>query len=101
MTERDLPPLEEGLQDAAGLARLLADIEACTRLLEVRLKGARRQRAQDGQASVAAVHAMLLDATCRGVQLRYRFQDAEWWDTIMPAPGGFRVVRIRHQEITA
>jgi len=33
----------------------------------------------------------------RGLQIRYRHEDAEWWDTLMNQGERWRLVRIRHE----
>lgn len=91
MTE--LPPLDEGVLDDAGLDALLRDISACTQLIEVQVKGGRQERAAG--ADLVAARAALRSGA-RGMQVRYRHDGVEWWDTVMRAPAGWRVVRIRH-----
>lgn len=92
MAEVPLPPVEEGLLNAAGVRALLDDVEACTTLLEVRLKGARQERA--GTADLAAARQALLLGQARGVQLRYRHDGGTWCDTLLATPAGWRVIRI-------
>jgi hypothetical protein len=37
----------------------------------------------------------LLSGAALGTQLRYSYQGADWWDTLLCAPDGFRLVRIQ------
>ncbi len=88
-----LPELHEAEIDAETVARLFADVGACTTLLSVSCKGGpeRTATSSDGLADAAGA---LLSGQVVGVQLRYRHQGKEWWDTILSMGTRFRVVRI-------
>jgi len=91
-----LADLHEALLDAPTLDRLFDDIAAATELLEVTIKGGRLQRAGDAPVQLEAARALLASGAARGVQIRYRFEGAEWWDTLLTVSEGVRLVRIRH-----
>lgn len=40
---------------------------------------------------------LLRARTVRGLQIRYRHDGADWWDTLMVVGQNFRLVRIRHE----
>lgn len=88
-----LPPLQTALLDAVDVDRLLSDIAACGELIEVRVKGAPCERAEAGGSALARAR-MALDGGALGVQLRYRHDGREWWDTLVRASGGVRLVRV-------
>ena len=92
-----LPDLNMTLLDAAQVEQLLRDIEVCAQITEIIPKHAARGHVPD-TASVTLVQARELLATraVRGLQLRYRYEDADWWDTLMLVGDQFRLVRIRH-----
>lgn len=100
VAERELPMVEEGLLDAEGVEALLADIQACTTLLEVQVKGG--PTAMAGTADLEQARQALRGGQVRGVQLRYRYEGAAWCDTLLappgPGAGGWRVVRMRADE---
>jgi len=83
--------------DAVQVEQLLTDIETCTENLDILPKYAARGAVADA-ASVTLAQARHLLATraVRGLQLRYRYDGADWWDTLMVVGDHFRVVRIRH-----
>lgn len=93
-----LPELQQAQFDAAELHTLLRDIEACTLITDIIPKFAATGHVPDTAAlTIDDARHMLLSGTARAVQLRYRFENADWWDTIMALPGGgFRLVRIQH-----
>jgi hypothetical protein len=96
-----LPDLNTTELDAALVEQLLRDIEVCTQITEIIPKFARRGQVPD-TASVTLTQARELLATraVRGLQLRYRYDNADWWDTLMVVGEGFRLVRIRHDFAT-
>ena len=76
---------------------LLADIEACTELTEILPKFAAQQYVPDAAAvTLAQAREWLATRTVRGLQLRYRYDGADWWDTLMQDGDRYRIVRIRH-----
>ncbi|MFW5877014.1 MAG: hypothetical protein ACOCXM_09775 [Myxococcota bacterium] len=91
-----LPDVHQAVLDGAGLDDLLRDVELAAELLGVTVKGGAHVHADEGEIPLSDARELLLDGAVRGMQLRYRFEGAEWWDTILRTPGGFRVVRIRH-----
>lgn len=95
-----LPELHEALLDAATEGSLLTDIEALTDLLGVTLKGAPTQMVDDGPLTLADALAAWRAGAARGMQLRYRHQGVEWWDTLMRTPAGTRLVRIAQRFTT-
>lgn len=92
-----LPELNLTLLDAAQVERLLRDIKACTQITEIIPKYAARGHVPDTAAvTLAQARELLATRAVRGLQLRYRYEDADWWDTLMLVGEQFRLVRIRH-----
>jgi hypothetical protein len=92
-----LPDLNTTLLDAAQLEQLLRDIELCAQIDEIIPKFAARGHVPDtASVSLAQARELLVARAIRGLQLRYRYQGADWWDTLMLAGDRFRLVRIRH-----
>jgi hypothetical protein len=46
---------------------------------------------------LADARELIATRAVRGLQLRYRYQDADWWDTLMLVGDHFRLIRIRHE----
>lgn len=92
----NLPELQDALVDQGTLECLFRDIAMCTHVLEVIPKFARDVMTGDEKLSIEDALRLLVQGQARAVQVRYRHESAEWWDTIMETPQGFRVVRIRH-----
>jgi hypothetical protein len=95
-----LPDVHEALLDPATERSLLTDIEALTDLLGVTLKGAPTQMVDDRPLTLAEALTAWRAGAARGMQLRYRHQGVEWWDTLMRTPAGTRLVRIAQRFAT-
>ncbi len=94
---RALPPVHQGSLDDATLDALFADIAAAATLLAVIVKRGRAAEPPRSPAALEDARAALRSGAVRAVQLRYRHEGREWWDTVSPsAPGRWRVVRIAH-----
>jgi len=50
---------------------------------------------ESGTLTLTQAHALLQQRTVRGIQFRYRYQDADWWDTVMIVGDQYRLIRIR------
>ena len=89
-------PIHEGILDEATLDQLFSDITQCTQLIEVMVKHDPRAYTPETSFTLDDARRMLNDGSARGVQLRYTYNGAQWWDTLMRTPSGVRLVRIQH-----
>ncbi|MFN7141652.1 MAG: hypothetical protein ACK4UN_20200 [Limisphaerales bacterium] len=94
-TETKLPDLQNTLLDERLLETLLRDIASCTDIFEIIPKLAAGYVGQ-GSVSLDEGRALLLSRQVRALQIRYHYQGAQWWDTIMVVGQQFRLVRIQH-----
>lgn len=90
----ELPELREAALDAAGLRALFGDLEAAARIHGLKLKAAPGVRARSDAVTPQDALALLLAGSVRGVQVRYRYAEQTWCDTILASSDGYRVVRI-------
>lgn len=91
-----VPLMVDGVIDAATLRQLFADLSTSATVIGVREKGGPTTYTSADELTPVAALARLLAGSARAVQVRYRFTDHEWTDTILSVPLGFRVVRCRH-----
>lgn len=89
-----LPTLHEGALDDATLDALFDDIAREAQVLAVLLKGAAESLAEGGGVPLDDARAALKRGAARGVQVRYVHRGVTWMDTVIRAPGGYRVVRM-------
>lgn len=96
MTDTDpieLAELTTTQLDAAGVRTLVAQLDAHTRVLEIRLKAADRMRGGGGDATLNDAAEALIEDRVRGVQITYAWHDAVWIDTLISRGG--RIVLTR------
>lgn len=91
-----LPSLQDAVLDAETLARLVSDIQGLAVVDEVLLKGGGASMASTQRRTLAEAVDALQRGQVLGVQVRYRYQGQAWWDTLLRAPQGIRLVRIAH-----
>ena len=93
----DLPELNQAVLGDATLAQLFDDISQCTEVLSAMPRYAAREFVAPAGVTIDEARDLLTARRVRAVQLRYRYDGAEWWDTLVPVSDGTRLVRIRHE----
>lgn len=88
-----LPELTTAPLDAATLAQLFADLDACTTVLEVRLKSSAARRA-GAPTTLDEAHEALSSGDAYGVQVRYLWDGRAWIDTLIRGSEGVRITRM-------
>lgn len=94
-SEHALPALESAQLTRERVEGLFADIARATTVLAVLVKGGPEERAAAPTRDLAAARTALLSGAVPSVQLRYVHEGTEWWDTVMRAGDGYRLVRAR------
>jgi hypothetical protein len=95
-TPRPLPELTGTLMDRAFLEQYFDDLAQCTEILAILPKMAPQAMSIDTAGwTLSDAKQGVMEGRVRGVQIRYGYDSAEWWDTLLCEPGGVRVVRIR------
>lgn len=92
-----LPDLHQATIDSATLDQLFRDIQEHADVTDVIPKFTQRGYVPEGPISLEEARKLLHSQSARGVQIRYRYEGSDWWDTIMTATPGYRLVRIRHE----
>lgn len=96
MSDIELPDLQQAELDEASLADLFRDVELAAELIAVTRKDGPEARACETSLTLAEAHDLLRTGRTRSIQIRYRYQGAQWWDTLLRTPTGVRLVRVRH-----
>ncbi len=91
---KPLPELHQSTLDAETLDALFADLEACTEILAV-LPKAGPGHTQPENIALADGRDQLLSGQLRGLQIRYRYQGEEWWDTLIHRGNSIHITRIQ------
>ena len=92
-----VPLMVDGVIDAATLRQLFTDLAAAATVHDLREKSGPKAYTGIDELTPDAALGRLLSGVARATQVRYRFDGHEWTDTIVSVPGGFRVVRCRHE----
>jgi hypothetical protein len=95
----ELPQLQESFLDEETLERLVRDIRELTTVDEVMLKGGAMAMTSGQSVPLPEAVELLRQGRVQGVQIRYRYDGSHWWDTLMRAPQGIRLIRIQHQRM--
>ena len=93
----ELPPLQDAILDPETLEQLFRDIQRCAVVDEVLLKGGAALMASEKSVPLAEAEQALREKRVAGVQIRYWYEGANWWDTLMHTPRGVRLIRIEHR----
>jgi len=95
----DLPPLQRATLDDARLDELFSDIEQAAEHVEIVVKRHAEGYVGEETASLSLADArtLLAKRSVLGVQLRYRFRGAVWWDTLMVIPDGVELIRVEQR----
>ncbi len=96
----ELPPMREAELSVDDVKSLFADVEQFASDIQLTQQSNNRSRTsgqidQDRDRLKIAKEALLSGAVNR-LQIRYRWQNALWIDTLEDRPAGYRLVRIRH-----
>jgi len=87
-----LSQLHEATLDEDTIDALFADLATRTEVDQVLVKGG--SMANAGTApSLSDARSALVSGAALGVQIRYRWQERWWIDTLMRTPVGIRIVR--------
>jgi hypothetical protein len=92
-----LPQLQDAILDPMTLEQLFRDIQRCGVVDEVLLKGGAVLMASEKSVPLAEAEQALRENRVAGVQIRYWYDGANWWDTLMHTPRGVRLIRIEHR----
>ena len=95
-TELKLPELHQTELDPEMVQTLFADLESCAEILAVIPKYGPGYIAVKS-INLAEGERALKAGELRGLQVRYRYQGDEWWDTLIASGANVRITRIKHE----
>lgn len=97
----ELPPMREAVLAQNEVEDLFTDIEQLATEIQLMQRSAStnsdRGQKLDDREKLAEARQALLTGTVLRLQIRYRWQDSLWIDTLKRSSEGFHIVRIRHQ----
>jgi len=93
-TDKPLPELHQTVMTTETISALFADLEACTEVLGVMPK-AGPGYVTPKDIGLKEGQALLTQGSLRGLQIRYLYQNEEWWDTLINRDGQISITRIQ------
>jgi hypothetical protein len=100
VAEIRLPPPQMADVDRATVERLFDDVSLLGDGVSVSIKGGLLSRAS-AAGSLAEARALLFSGNTSAVQLRYGHEGASWCDTVIASGVGFRLVRVKSEDVLA
>lgn len=91
-----LPELHEAILDEPTLDQLFRDIEQFAQISEIVPKFQTGTYVGENSISLPEARELIARMEVRALQIRYTFQESDWWDTLMLTPQGVRLIRIQH-----
>lgn len=88
-----VPAMWQADLDATALEQLFADLTASAEVLSLQGKAGAGRCASAEPLTLASARERLTSREIAGVQIRYRFENREWIDTLLRVGHGFRLVR--------
>ena len=93
----ELPPMREALLNSAQVELLFGDIGQHGSDIQLFARSSPGARATiDQSSSLLTAKQAILDSTVKRIQIRYRWQNSLWIDTLESSPEGYRLIRIAH-----
>ena len=93
--EIDFPELRQAVLDRETLARYFRDLREATEILGVRVKGAAQEQTDGRDVGLKRARELLETQAVLGMQVRYRWRGALWWDTLIRKSGGIELTRVQ------
>ena len=95
----ELPPMREALLSDEQLGVLFADIASqATDIQLIQRRSHSATTANDGRERLELANKAILDGSVEKIQIRYRWQDGLWIDTLEKTDDRYRLVRIVHAD---
>lgn len=94
--DQPLPPMSNDVLDHEQVAALFRDYRQCAQTVQIVIKPGPGFVPQGPSPTLDEVEPLLYEGRIRGLQIRYRFNESQWLDTLMIQPTGVRLIRIAH-----
>lgn len=91
-----LPAVYQKIVDEVTLDDFFRDLAHCAEVIQIIPKWREKQYVSQAAMTLEEAHGVLISQKVRGIQIRYRYEGAEWWDTLLHTKEGVEVTRIRH-----
>ena len=91
----EFPELNQADLDWETVEALATDLKSCAQITEIQIKSSALSFAKPPVPTLDEALARLKSGESRGMQVRYRYQDQDWCDTLLWRNQGVRLVRMK------
>jgi hypothetical protein len=88
----------EGVMHEPMLRQYFDDLQTCATIMEILEKNVLSTNSVNIASDLSSLLSKLLTGETRRAQIRYVYDGANWTDTLLSSPHGFKVVRCRHDD---
>jgi hypothetical protein len=93
-----MPEVFDGHMTRGQIAEYFGDLAAFSQVLDIMVKDRARSFGSTRVLSLAQAKELVENRMIRAVQLRYRFENREWRDTLLVDGDTYRLVRMKMPE---
>lgn len=97
MSDGPMPQLLGGELDATNLRQLFDDLASCAKIDRVQVRSHEGGRPDDRLTTLLEARDLIEGGSASMVQIRYRYQDEAWCDTLLVRDGRVRLVRVQQE----
>lgn len=97
MPDGSMPQLLGGELDSASLGQLFDDLTSCADIDRVQVRSREGGRKDDRLTTLLEARDLIGGGCVSMVQIRYRYQDEVWCDTLLVRDGRVRLVRVKQE----
>jgi len=89
-----LPTIWDKLLDPATLDQYFKDLATHAEMISVQVKQSPTEYVLDNIMDLSAAREKVMTGDTRAVQIRYRFEEQEWCDTLIRQASGVKLIRM-------
>lgn len=89
-----LPAIWDKLLDPATLDQYFKDLAAHAEMISVQEKQSPTEYVHENSMDLSAAREKVMSGNARAVQIRYRYEELEWCDTLLCKSSGVKLIRM-------
>lgn len=89
-----LPTLWDKLLDPETLEQYFNDLATYAQIISLQEKQSPDEYVRENTISLLEAHEKVISGSVRAIQIRYRFEQQEWCDTLIRQKSGVKLVRM-------
>jgi hypothetical protein len=89
-----LPTIWDKILDSATLDQYFKDLAAHAEMISVQEKQSPTEYVHENTMDLSVAREKVMSGNARAVQIRYRFDEQEWCDTLIRKASGVKLIRM-------